>query len=1097
MNEQPFSPKEFMRARRPEKFSDSVTEVEPQLDRSALEYHLDTLTNRSQEIEFQRFAHALAEQEICPNLLPQTGPTGGGDSKVDSETYPVADSLALAWYTGIGREAASERWAFAFSSKKKWRDKLQSDIANIAATGRGYAKAFFVTNQFVPDKSRGVVEDALRKKHHFDVRVLDRTWILDKVFGHRHHDLAIRELNITVPTIAQKRTGPADTHRLQEMEKLEQQIDAAVREGRYLPELVNDCINAAVLSRELERPRVETDGRFDRAARIAEKVGNAYQEFECAYQRAWTALWWHEDYPQLASLYAEVEKRAIGSRNSFDLQRLANLWQLLHTAVKRGKLSAEEADIQPRTERLVDELERLSKDVSRPSTALQAETSALEVKLSLAGAAGDPVDPILRSLRDVVSRSEGLVGYPLEPLVKIVTEFGEFLGSNPAYGELFETIVRVASSRQQELAAARLLFARGQERLIAGYPGEAVRVLGRSLRGLHKHESRYDSIRALYMCGCAYERLGLLWAARGTLLAAASLATDELWRYGDVTQSQWACYMQLKWIELQLGRIPQALCWHECERVVSRVLEDRGGPRKGAAEQEPGFDCGLAALLLRTDFWELKTITSLPDVLGALQLPLASGALLYALGHVEELRAGHADDAAQDLHEIFLRYRDLPGWEDLAKKPSFCESRKTTLESDLLGCHLTLEAETGGACLRTAESVLAALESVLATTGIEGMVAREPVMAGEVLAANFQSTPVEFELKDSGGRPHLTVRCAGLDPLGVAPDAQVQIKKALLDLVVAVIARVLVIPDPRRTFEELFGGELAWERALDFTGSYVRLGNILGKEPKDRISDWIEPGSREYPLNRLNAWDHGDPPTETTPRPDAGYRGWSESAHDSGRELPDPDAIKHRDIQTVSVIREPLWNRAEWWGTGFLTTPDGRHPPALGLVFRDAEAGKEIFEHWRRELGTTDKDERLRIAIVRGISAADPYSYRILVGPDPEVTELLNSRRYLVLINRIHTMHPDSSLNLDRFLENYERSGHYYVMPATSQSPTTTPEFFWHRSLAKRELHLRPAWEIGRNDAPAIHEDDSPVIPSGKANPPIAGLLQWLREQRT
>jgi hypothetical protein len=154
-----------------------------------------------------------------PQPIATDRPNGGGDSKVDSETYPVADSLALAWYTGIGREAASERWAFAFSAKKKWRDKLQTDIAKIAATGRGYTKAFFVTNQFVPGKFRAAVEDALRMEHGLDVRVLDRTWILNTVFGHKHHDLAIRELNLTVPTVAQKRTGPADTRRVQEMEK--------------------------------------------------------------------------------------------------------------------------------------------------------------------------------------------------------------------------------------------------------------------------------------------------------------------------------------------------------------------------------------------------------------------------------------------------------------------------------------------------------------------------------------------------------------------------------------------------------------------------------------------------------------------------------------------------------------------------------------------------------------------------------------------------------------------------------------------------------------------------------------------------------------
>src|SRR6476646_420429 len=118
VEENRFSPRAFLKARRPERFSDSEAVSVPLLDRSLLEYHLATLTSRSQEADFARFALRLAEREVCPNLLPQTGPTGGGDSKVDTETYPVADALALAWYTGTGREGAHERWAFAMSSKR-------------------------------------------------------------------------------------------------------------------------------------------------------------------------------------------------------------------------------------------------------------------------------------------------------------------------------------------------------------------------------------------------------------------------------------------------------------------------------------------------------------------------------------------------------------------------------------------------------------------------------------------------------------------------------------------------------------------------------------------------------------------------------------------------------------------------------------------------------------------------------------------------------------------------------------------------------------------------------------------------------------------
>ena len=104
---------------------------------------------------------------------------------------------------------------------------------------------------------------------------------------------------------------------------------------------------------------------------------------------------------------------------------------------------------------------------------------------------------------------------------------------------------------------------------------------------------------------------------------------------------------------LQLGRVPQALSWYECDRVVSRILLDKGHSPKHAAEQEQAFDSALAALLLRTDFWELKTLTPLPDVLEELGLPLTSGALVYALGHEEELRI---DGSTTPPARIFTRY---------------------------------------------------------------------------------------------------------------------------------------------------------------------------------------------------------------------------------------------------------------------------------------------------------------------------------------------------------------------------------------------------------------------------------------------------------
>ena len=285
------SPREFMSARHPEDFSDSTEQKQPVLDRSMLEYHLATLTNRNQETVFESFARNLAERTICPNLRPQTGPTGGGDSRVDSETYPVSDLLSLTWYEGIGRESSSERWAFAFSAKKAWRPKAYSDIEKIASTDRGYSKGFFITNQYVPDRTRGDIEDSLSNEYDpLDVRILDLNWILDRIFTENLETLAIRELGLEVSTRTEVEKDPIDIQRERDLDEIEARIKAAPQHHLGLG-FTNDCIDAAILSRGLGHPRTTVEGRFQRAQRVSENHGTPHQRLVSVYQWAWTLFW--------------------------------------------------------------------------------------------------------------------------------------------------------------------------------------------------------------------------------------------------------------------------------------------------------------------------------------------------------------------------------------------------------------------------------------------------------------------------------------------------------------------------------------------------------------------------------------------------------------------------------------------------------------------------------------------------------------------------------------------------------------------------------------------------------------------------------------
>ena len=49
------TPREFLKARRPHLFSDSVVHVDTELPRKVFEYHLHTITSRKEEVEFENF----------------------------------------------------------------------------------------------------------------------------------------------------------------------------------------------------------------------------------------------------------------------------------------------------------------------------------------------------------------------------------------------------------------------------------------------------------------------------------------------------------------------------------------------------------------------------------------------------------------------------------------------------------------------------------------------------------------------------------------------------------------------------------------------------------------------------------------------------------------------------------------------------------------------------------------------------------------------------------------------------------------------------------------------------------------------------------
>ncbi len=182
--------------------------------------------------------------------------------------------------------------------------------------------------------------------------------------------------------------GPHDVKRLAQLEELDRQIsDASHYQGvRY--QLVEDCLHSAILARGLERPRNEVESRFAQADRLAQELDYRQQRLRIAYNRAWTAYWWYEDYSAFNRFYEKVEKHVKGSVQAGEIELLLNLWQLLPSAVESGRISAKDAKIKSRQQRLARILEAIVADPVRLNNALQARTSLTLMRITQAFQAG-------------------------------------------------------------------------------------------------------------------------------------------------------------------------------------------------------------------------------------------------------------------------------------------------------------------------------------------------------------------------------------------------------------------------------------------------------------------------------------------------------------------------------------------------------------------------------------------------------------------------------------------------------------------------------------------------------------------------------------
>jgi hypothetical protein len=170
----------------------------------------------------------------------------------------------------------------------------------------------------------------------------------------------------------------------------------------------------------------------------------------------------------------------------------------------------------------------------------------------------------------------------------------------------------------------------------------------------------------------------------------------------------------------------------------------------------------------------------------------------------------------------------------------------------------------------------------------------------------------------------------------------------------------------------------------------------------------------------------------------------------------------------------------------------------MAFGFKNGEKGKAIFREWRREFGERDEAGDIRISILLGIDKKEPLAYRAhITRSRDEIGNDMVDGKWFWQLSRVQTMYPTNRAHFDKFLEDYERIGCYFVAPA-EMTPDGETVIHSDLVLLMRDLNIKDAWSVGLDDDAmmALRDEDEIIVPSDVSDPPCDEVMKLRRNLR-
>lgn len=1037
----------YYRRLRSNLFSDTEIVYETKLTKEVFDLKLQQLSQDKKQSEFETFALSVASRLVTPNIKPQTGPDGGGDGKVDGETYPVDKSISDKWWVSDGC-TGDQKWAIAISVQKTWEKKVTNDTKKIVGTKRGYTKILFFSNQKIKSSKRCEVEDKLTKQYSIPVSIFDGNWFSFAVFEQGCLDLAVDKMNFSDEY--RKKTviiGPNDKQRSKNLKDLEDGFLTRSIEGlntQYIDDLLETCL----LSRGLGKPRVETEGRFDRALREAKVHGTPIQTFNIIYNHAWTTFFWFNDINATYEDYLKMKDYASVHTSVHTIELLTNILTNIENVTQIGLFDQE---------KFITEVEfiksiRERSDLSQPCQ-LFIDIYISEHRLFQLIYAEKDLSDEIRALTELLEKSVNYVDISFDAQSRIIDMMGRVITNNEQFEKLVDKVAEISSARESDVQGALIHFSRAQALMEKMCHLPAIKHLGYCVQAFLKEGYEDEYIKTCGLMGIALSHLDLPYSAEAYLVKSASFLMREFYSQGTIPQLLMRVISQLCGIELILGRLVMYLNWRELLYVIANNRQEYETEEfiERDTMEEGGWCCHLAA----ADFTKSE-ISILPDIFERFDMPLCANYLKYVLGYKEEVNERFSEMIKDDWT---LLLQNQPIHEQFLCALNLATDGEVALNTMVHNCRFYVTYENSVKNQLVAETFLASVETLLAT-----------FIDFELVIVNPE---IRITIKETNDKTSQIRRSSNTEYIfSINHDSLNKDYWRCFSYFISHFMSYNTVSN--YNLETLIKEKQDKEKIIDRVSSLMQLNEsvylVLGNKFKYSISQWQKEEDKIYTCLAKD------------------MEKWMVKTQQY------TSSQQKMTIYNVSTNMQ-WWDDAIWKGMGFIIDQSMQEPPLLALLYENISEGKKIVKEWKDNIAVGKPG--VEVYLIKGIDKNHPSWYRVCLSPNIPDADL-KMGRYFIVMCRKHTMTPNNTYSLDaleKFLPHFGKCK-LMALAIDNNNQIQVPDDF-EEAIEVTSIVIIDAWRITDSSMAvnALEWDDDPLIPESEKNTaPILEVLENLRK---